>query len=376
MRLRADAVQDSQATGSVARPSRPAGRDPALATVAELAQFDEIIDVRSESEYAEDHIPGAINCPVLDDEERARVGTLYKQVSSFDAKKLGAALVSANIARHLRDRLADRPRNWHPLVYCWRGGSRSGALAHVLQQIGWRTGRLDGGYKAYRRAVVAELAALPQRFTWLAVCGLTGTGKSRLLRALAAAGAQVLDLEALAAHRGSVLGNLPDAPQPSQKMFESLVWKALHDFDAKRPIFVEAESKKIGSLRVPDALIDAMWRSECVELEAPMRLRVEMLKAEYAHFIADTAALCGKLDCLAGHHGQKKIDEWKQLARDGRWDALTERLLAEHYDPAYTRSTLRHYPALPHAFTLNLSDASDATFDNLAALCDAHAAKF
>lgn len=369
MKLRADATHDNDPARSAAHPSRPASRGNAFASIAELAQFDEIIDVRSESEYAEDHIPGAVNCPVLNDEERARVGTIYKQVSSFDAKKIGAALVSANIARHLSERLADRPRNWHPLVYCWRGGGRSGALAHVLQQIGWRTGRLDGGYKAYRRTVVADLAALPQRFTWLAVCGLTGTGKSRLLRALAASGAQVLDLEALAAHRGSVLGNLPDAPQPTQKMFESLVWKTLHGFDTKRPVFVEAESKKIGSLRVPDALIDAMWRSECVQLEAPMRLRVEMLKDEYAHFIADTTALCGKLDCLAGLHGQKMIDEWKQLARAGRWDELTEKLLVQHYDPAYTRSTLKHYPSLARALRLELDATTGSAFAQLAEIC-------
>ena len=374
MKLRADLAREQHPAENAAHPHRQAGRGPALATIADIADFDEIIDVRSEAEYAEDHIPGAINCPVLDDEERARVGTIYKQVSSFDAKKLGAALVSANIARHLRGRLADRPRGWRPLVYCWRGGGRSGALAHVLQQVGWRTGRLDGGYKAYRRAVVADLATMPQGFRWLAVCGLTGTGKSRLLRALAAAGAQVLDLEALAAHRGSVLGNLPDAAQPAQKMFESLIWKALRGFSAGSPVFVEAESKKIGGLRVPDALIEAMWRSDCVQLEAPTAVRVAMLKAEYAHFIADRSALCEKLDCLAGLHGQKKIDEWKKLALEERWDALIESLLVQHYDPAYTRSTLRHYPALPQALTLQLNDASDATFDTLAARCISHAA--
>lgn len=342
-------------------------RAPIPVNVAHLADFDEVIDVRSEGEYGDDHIPGAVNCPVLDDRERALVGTLYKQTSAFDAKKLGAALVSANIARHLRERFHDRPRAWRPLVYCWRGGGRSAALAHVLAQIGWRVGRLEGGYKAYRRAVVADLEALPRRVSWRVVCGLTGTGKSRLLRALAAAGAQVLDLEALAAHRGSVLGNMPDAPQPTQKMFDSLVWKALSEFDERRPVFVESESRKIGRLRVPESLIEAMWASACLVLDAPMPVRVELLKHEYAHYVEEPGLLTAQLDCLAPLHGRETIERWQRMAREGLSDALVEELLVRHYDPAYTRSTLKHYPALARASRYTLNDAGRAAFQQLAA---------
>jgi tRNA 2-selenouridine synthase len=349
--------------------ARPAPRGPVSVTVAQLDEFDEIIDVRSEGEFAEDHIPGAINCPVLDDEERARVGTIYKQVSSFEAKKIGAALVSANIARHLRERFAARPRHWRPLVYCWRGGNRSGALAHVLHQVGWRVAVLDGGYRAYRRAVIADLAAQPARFRWRAVCGLTGSGKSRLLRAIEECGGQVLDLETLAAHRGSVLGNLPETPQPSQKMFESRIWSALRAFSPARPIYVEAESKKIGNLRVPDALIEAMWRSPCVLLEAPIALRIALLKDEYAHFMAEPDSLLAKLDCLASLYGHAAIAEWKQLAREGRWDRLAEALLLHHYDPAYTRSTLKHYGALGSALKLTLGSTDADAFRSLARQC-------
>jgi tRNA 2-selenouridine synthase len=346
-----------------------ASRNPAGVTVAQLSEFDEIIDVRSESEFAEDHIPDAINCPVLDNDERGRVGTIYKRVSSFEAKKTGAALISANIARHLRERFQDRPRDWRPLVYCWRGGGRSGALAHVLQQVGWRVGQLDGGYKVYRRAVVADLAISPTRFAWRVVCGLTGAGKSRLLRALRDCGSPVLDLEALAAHRGSVLGNLPDAHQPSQKMFESLIWGALREFSPTGPIYVEAESRKIGNLRVPDALIAAMWRSPCVVLEAPVALRVALLKEEYAHFMAEPATLIAKLECLSGLYGHAAIAAWKTLALGRRWDELTENLLLMHYDPAYTRSTLKHYPGLSGALKLELSSTDDAEFARLAREC-------
>ena len=346
-----------------------ARQDSTLVTVTQLAEFDEVIDVRSEGEFEEDHVPGAINCPVLSDAERARVGTIYKQASAFDAKKIGAALVSRNIARHLEARFADRPRGWQPLIYCWRGGSRSGALAHVLQQVGWRAGRLDGGYQAYRRAVIADLHERPPQFKWRVICGLTGSGKSRLLRALAQCSPQVLDLEALAAHRGSVLGNLPGAPQPSQKMFESLVWAELRKFDTARPVWVEAESKKIGSVRVPETLIAAMWNGECIRLEASIALRVAMLREEYRHFVSDPALLGTQLDCLVAHYGQARIGAWKALAANGEWDTLVRELLENHYDPAYTRSTLKHYPHYADGMRLEVTADSDAIFDGLAAQC-------
>ena len=336
-------------------------------SLRELRFFDAILDARSPSEFAEDHLPGAINVPVLDDDERALVGTIYKQSSSFEAKKIGAALVSANIARHLRERFADRPRTWRPLVYCWRGGGRSAALAHVLAQIGWRVGVLEGGYKAYRRAVVADLETLPSRISWRVVCGMTGSGKSRLLRALSAKGAQVLDLEALAAHRGSVLGNVPDEPQPPQKMFDSLVWSALTHFDPARPVFVEAESKKIGRLHVPDALIEAMWASTCIVLEAPVAVRVELLKEEYVHFLTEPALFASQLQCLTPLHGHDKIRRWQSMTPHANANTLVEELLVQHYDPAYTRSMARHYPQLERASRHLLTEASDSGFEALAA---------
>ena len=344
-------------------------REPVQATVAQLSGFDEVIDVRSEAEFAEDHVPGAINCPVLDNGERARVGTIYKQRSPFEARKIGAALASANIARHMKERFLERPREWRPLVYCWRGGERSAAFAHVLSRVGWEVGRLEGGYRNYRRAVIADLERLPDPLKLRVICGMTGTGKSRLLRALHDAGAQVLDLEALSAHRGSVLGDLPGEPQPSQKMFESRVWKALGGYSSSRPVYVEAESRRIGSLRVPKALVDRMWAAECVVLESPIATRVELLKQEYAHFFARVDELNTKLDCLAPLHGHAVIDRWKALALAADWDGLVAELLERHYDPAYTRAIGRHYPALDRAPRLELSDTGDAAFAALARSC-------
>ncbi len=336
------------------------------ATVTELHAFDEVIDVRSPGEFAEDHFPGAINLPVLDDAERARVGTLHKQVSSFEAKKVGAALVSRNIARHLETWFADKPRNYRPLVYCWRGGSRSGSLTHVLQKIGFAAVQLDGGYKAYRRHVIAELARLPALVRFRVVCGPTGCGKSRLLQALATAGAQVLDLEGLAAHRGSLLGALPDRPQPTQKTFESAVWFALSRFDPARPVFVESESKKIGSLRVPDALLEAMRASPCLRLEVPLAARVALLTEDYAHFLVDPAGLNEQLAHLTPLRGHETVAMWHELAERRAWPELVAALLAEHYDPAYQRSLARNYAASPADLSFRADDLSDAGLHRLA----------
>jgi tRNA 2-selenouridine synthase len=339
---------------------------------AVLASYDAIIDARSPAEYAEDHLPGALSLPVLDDGERARVGTLYKQASPFAARKLGAALVAKNIARHLEGPLAAQPRNWRPLVYCWRGGKRSGAFVHVLREVGWDARALEGGYKAYRRFVVDELARLPGELAFRVVHGATGSGKSRLLRALAQAGAQVLDLEELAAHRGSVLGDLPGRPQPSQKAFETMLRARLAGMERARPVYVEGESRKIGELQVPHALIERMRAADCLLLEASLATRVALLMEEYRHFFADPAALCAQLDCLAPLHGRARIAQWQALARAGDWEALTARLLEEHYDPAYRRSAERNFARLPQARALRVAAPGAAAF---AALAEALAAE-
>ena len=332
-----------------------------------LAAFDAIIDVRSESEYALDHIPGAINCPVLSDVERAEVGTQYKQISAFDARRRGATLVARNIAAHIESRFADCPRDWKPLVYCWRGGQRSAALATVMARIGWPVRLLDGGYRAYRRAVVDELTQLPARFEFRVICGTTGSGKSLLLQRLEAAGAQVLDLEGLARHRGSVLGGLPRQPQPPQKAFETQLWWRLRGFDPTRPVFVESESRKVGDLRVPDALIDRMRSSSCIRLEMPMPARVHLLRTEYLHFERDLPALFSQLDCLAALHGLERIEAWKRLAQAGEFELLVERLLVEHYDPAYLRSIDRNFQRAAQARVVAVPSGDSGAMDEVAA---------
>lgn len=343
---------------------------PALLCFADLLptlqQFDAIIDARSPSEFALDHIPGAINCPVLDDAERHRVGTLYKQTSAFEAKKIGAALIARNIARHIETQFIDKPQDWKPLIYCWRGGNRSGAMALILARIGWPAVQLDGGYKEYRRHVNADLAELPARFTFNVICGPTGSGKSRLLQTLAATGGQVLDLEQLAAHRGSVLGNLPTEAQPSQKKFESDIWQALRQFDPQKIVYIESESKKVGDLRVPDALIANMRKSACISLELSHENRIKLLMQDYSHFLNDPDLLNTQLSCLLQLHGREKITHWHMLASDGKMEQLVGELLEDHYDPAYGRSIERNFSRVGDAAPIRLQDLSAQAFGTAA----------
>lgn len=342
---------------------------PVAATdaLARLAEFSDVIDARSESEYALDRIPGALNWPSLNDAERALVGTEYKQVSPFVAQKRGAALVARNIANHIERHVLDKPKHWQPLIYCWRGGKRSGSLALVLSQIGFRVHILEGGYQQYRRAVINALDVLPAQFDVRVVCGPTGSGKSRLLHALREQGAQVLDLEALANHRGSVLGLVPGETQPGQKQFESRVWDVLRHLDPARPVFVESESKKVGDLRVPLALVERMRVSPCVQLDLALDARVALLMRDYAFFVSDTPAFCGRLDALRASRGHAVVNAWQEAARAGRTDAVVRDLLSTHYDPNYLQSMQRNFahiaaPALTLAW-----DGSDTSLATAAA---------
>jgi len=339
----------------------------AAEALALLDTFDTIIDARSESEYAEDRLPGAVNWPSLHDAERADIGTRYKQESAFDAKKRGAALVARNIAAHIEREVMDKPKGWSPLVYCWRGGKRSGALGTVLAEIGFRVRVLEGGYREFRRAVVAALDASTQGLDLRVVCGTTGSGKSRLLQALAAQGAQVLDLEGLANHRGSVLGLVPGSAQPTQKHFDTCLWNALRRLDPARPVFVESESKKIGDLRVPETLIQRIRAAPCLWLELGLESRVALLLDEYDFFVADADAFCERLDALRELRGNAVVDGWQEAARAGRTAEVVRDLLVGHYDPIYLQSLRRNFAGIDAPWLRVAWDGSDATLRAAAA---------
>ncbi|MFN4056952.1 MAG: tRNA 2-selenouridine(34) synthase MnmH [Roseinatronobacter sp.] len=329
-----------------------------LAALSDLLTLtaDTIIDVRAPAEFAQDHLPGAINLPVLDDAERAQVGTIYKQISHFQARKLGAALVAQNAARHLQGPLADKSGGWQPLVYCWRGGQRSGSFALILSQIGWRVQVLDGGYKAYRRLVTAALydSAFPSRVVLLD--GGTGSAKTDILQRVAALGGQVLDLEALAGHRGSVFGG--SGAQPSQKLFESRLGHAMARLDPARPVLIEAEANRIGKLRLPPALWAAMVGAMRVRLVAPVAARAAWSVATYGAFLSDAALLSATLDKLRKLHPRKRIEDWQALAASGAFLPLAESLIADHYDPAYAHAAKGF-----DAEEITLPDLSDESRD-------------
>ncbi len=319
------------------------------ANLSQLAEFDEIIDVRTPAEFAEDHIPGAINCPVFSNEERVTVGTLYKQASPFEARKVGAAMVAKNIAHHIETRFSGHAKSWRPLIYCWRGGQRSGAMSIILAQIGWAAHKLDGGYKTYRRHVLDRLETLPGDFTWRVICGPTGSGKSRLLKAMKEQGLQVLDLEDLAQHRGSVLGRLPGLPQPSQKWFDSNLLLALQNLDPARPVHVEAESNKIGLITLPPALMNAMHSGDCLVIDTPVETRVSLLMEDYRHYLENSDLLIEHLQGLHRFHGEKRLANWTRQIRSGDFATMVAELLELHYDPSYWRATSRNYPKLSEA---------------------------
>lgn len=322
--------------------------------LAQWSQFDQLLDARTPAEFAEDHLPGALNAPVLSDQQRIDIGTMYKQVSSFEAKKRGAALSARNIADYIEQHCIDKPREWRPLVYCWRGGNRSGSLAIVLAQIGFPVSQLEGGYKAFRTRVIAELDALPAQFNFHVLCGPTGSGKSRVLQELAAQGEQVLDLEALAHHRGSVLGPIPGTAQPGQRQFETRLWHGLRQLDAARPVFVECESKKVGNLRVPDTLMNTIRAGRCIHIETALDVRVRLLREDYPHWEQDLPWLENRLQALTASLGHDPVNALIAQARTGHWDAFVGELLQGHYDPAYLKSIARNFQHYPDAALVNL----------------------
>ena len=330
--------------------------------LSELDQFDLVIDVRSPAEFALDHIPGAVNFPVLSNDERAQIGTLYKQVSPFAAKKLGAALVSRNIANHLEHHLLEMPREWRPLIYCWRGGERSGAFTHILNRIGWKAMQLEGGYQGFRRTVIDGLDQDANAFSFQVICGMTGSGKTRVLQEIGTLGAQILDLEGLAVHRGSVLGNEPNIEQPSQKGFETALWNALRKLDPSKPVFVESESKKVGGLHVPDSLMEKIRNGSCIELRSSTETRVSWLIREYHHFLTDTDNFKRKLALLTTHYGKVQIGKWNEAIDAGKFPELVEELLVKHYDPSYQSSIVRNFPQYKIDHFVQLENDSDQAF--------------
>ncbi|WP_417628490.1 tRNA 2-selenouridine(34) synthase MnmH [Pararhodobacter aggregans] len=341
-----------------------------LTSIADLASlpYDEVIDTRSPAEYAEDHVPGAVNLPSLSNAERAEIGTIYVQESRFLARRLGAAYVARNAAEHLLTHLADKPATYRPLVYCWRGGMRSNSIALIYGQIGWRVGVLEGGWRSWRRLVQQALYEAPFPAPVAVLDGNTGSAKTAILAKVRARGGQVIDLEGLARHRGSLFGLVPGDAQPAQKGFESALAHAMARLDPSRPVLVEAESNRIGELRLPPALWRAMQEAPRIEIAAPVAARADWLTRAYADISADPEELAARIAALGPYHARETIAEWQALAGAGDFAPLAARLMQEHYDPRYAKTRLRQAPATDILLTDRLDDAAqEGLADRIAA---------
>jgi len=335
--------------------------------IGQAGGYSAIIDARSEDEFELDHLPGAINWPSLNNEQRIVIGTLYKQTGPFEAKKKGAGLVAANIANHIDKHVIDLPKGWQPLVYCWRGGKRSSSLALILGQIGFKVAIIEGGYKAFRSELVAAIPPLSERLQWRVICGPTGSGKTRLLHCLHAQGAQVLDLEGLANHRSSVLGFIPGEQQPSQKKFDTLIWDALRKMDPSKPVYVESESRKVGNLAVPESLIVAVRSGQCFQLELSDDERVKLLLEDYDFFVQDPSLFANRLDALVAIRGKQLVETWKSNIAQGKIDIVVRELLTLHYDPTYFASMKRNFSQIDGAKSLKAHSRSIACLTDIAA---------
>ena len=304
--------------------------------------FDTIIDVRSPSEFEEDHIVGAINCPVLSDLEREKVGTIYKRESTFKAKIIGSSLTARNIAKHIEERFLEYKGSWQPLVYCWRGGQRSKAFAIILSEVGWRTQQLEGGYKEYRNHVLEFMDTIGSKLKIILISGKTGCAKTKILQSIARQGGQILDLEGLANHKGSLLGKIPNLKQPSQKFFESKLFYQLKQLNLKKEVFLEAESSKIGNIHIPKTIWAKMIVSPRIEIKADIHLRSTFLVKDYEYMCKNPELINPIIFGLRKRLSKKLVDSWKELIDQKKWQELTRSFLENHYDPSYSSNTIKN----------------------------------
>ena len=325
-------------------------------------KFDTIIDVRSPLEFAEDHIVGAINCPVLSDLERQKVGTIYKKESSFKAKIIGSSLTAKNIAFHIENKFMEKKGSWQPLIYCWRGGQRSKAFSIVLSEVGWRTNQLKGGYKEYRNQVINFLDNIGPKLKITLISGKTGSAKTKILKSIENEGGQILDLEGLANHKGSLLGKIPDLIQPSQKFFESLIFNKIQNLNLKDKIYIEAESSKIGNIHIPKSIWKKMIKSPRIEISANVELRAKFLVSDYDYMCNDPTLINPIIKGLKNRLSKKLFDEWTNLIDRKKWFDLTKSFLENHYDPSYSSNTMKNDRKVIKKITatsLNNSDIKD-----------------
>ena len=303
-----------------------------------------IVDVRSPCEFVGEFIPGAVNIPLLSDEERAEVGKVYKEQGEFRARRLALGVVAPRIPEIVDKIIASKKENHTLVVHCWRGGMRSEAVVSFLSLMGVDCWRLTGGYKAWRRCVMDDFEADRYPFRVVVVDGLTGVGKTEVLKELEAIGMDVLDLEAIANHRGSIFGGIGLAEQPTQKNFDGYLWERLRTFSGDF-VFVEAESRKIGSVRLPEFLMERIKDRSGIRilLESSLSCRVERISRDY-HLLDHKEALLdllGRVRIFKERLGHEKIKGLSDALQENRGEDFIESMLRDYYDPLYSRHIRR-----------------------------------
>lgn len=290
-----------------------------------------MLDVRSPGEFAKGHIPGAVNLPIFSDLERAKVGTAYKQQSREEAISLGLSIVGPKM-QEMAEQAKSIATDGHLHVYCWRGGMRSEKMAWLFELVGLQTTVLDGGYKNYRKYLHQEIASYDNL---VILQGPTGSGKTKILTAMKQLGEQVLDLEALAHHKGSAFGSLGEEEQPTTQQFQNNILNELRKFVTHKPIWVESESATIGRVYLPEELWQQMNNARVVSIEVPREVRIKNIMEDYGHFSKEQ--LVARIDNLHDNLGLNRVNEIRQLVFDGDIAGAVDELL-HYYDKRYAFS--------------------------------------
>lgn len=319
-------------------------------SVEELKTLDHpvLVDVRSEGEFAEATIPGSVNLPLLNNDERAQVGTTYTQTSPSQAREIGLRIISPKLP-DLVKKAEELSRKGPLVLFCWRGGMRSKSLASVIDLMGVPVYRLQGGYKAFRRQIV-EYFQRDIPFHVVVLRGNTGVGKTDLLGRLRAEGYPAIDLEKLAKNRGSVFGAMGLGTPPSQKDFEAALYEEMESLGDHSYIIVECESKRIGRVTLPVRFFEAMQNGTQVLLYDTMENRVKRLLKEYTSVPNAMEEIDKALERLTKTLGHIKVQEFRRLLEAGHLDVFTERLLREYYDHLYAYP---NEPSSEYAFCLS-----------------------
>ena len=319
-----------------------------------LAAPGPVLDVRSPSEYEQGHIPAAVSFPLFSNQERAQVGICYKQKGRDAAVELGFDLLGPKLGEMVRTAKTIAPDKT-VRVHCWRGGMRSGGVGWGLQMAGFQVTTLEGGYKAFRRWM-RQVFAAPR--TMIVLGGMTGTGKTLILQALRQQGEQVLDLEGLANHRGSSFGSLDMPPQPSTEHFENLIGDRLAQLDSQRPVWIEAESRRVGTCRIPEELFQQMEVAPTLEIVRPLEERLDILVQIYGQ--TDRTGLIEATERIRKRLGGQRAQKAVELIRNEQPHEVCK-ILLDYYDRTYRYDLERRQKFIPQLDVAGLSpDAAAA----------------